>query len=65
MTHLSIFEYKNNMELQREQQNKVININKCKKIAKLFWKCSFEKKTKDQCKDEYNMIIRCIEKIHN
>jgi len=64
MTYLSIFEYKKTLELERELLNNN-NINKCKRIAEIFWKCSFEKKTKDQCKDEYNMIIRCIEKIHN
>ena len=66
MTYLSIFEYKTNIELQKEEHNKVININKCKKIAELFWKCSLEKKkTNNHCKDEFNMIIKCIEKIHN
>ena len=68
MSYLSIFEYKNNIELERmrKHQNKQLdnNINNCKKIAEIFWRCSFEKKTKDQCKNEYHMLIKCIKKIH-
>ena len=63
MTYLSIFEYKKTLELEKELLN-TNNINRCKRIADIFWKCSLENK-KDHCKNEYDMIIKCIEKIYN